>query len=78
MIEGRQHLRICGSCGQEKSRAVIGGIYRYYCHCLAWKEYLAVLEHARDREQRRRPRPRTGARRVFLRLNLEAARIDIG
>lgn len=56
MSDGRQHLRICRLCGQEKSRTVSGGTYHYYCHCAIWKQHMAVLEYARRQEEARRPR----------------------
>ena len=57
MSAGRERVRACPHCGNEKFRTVSQGAYRYYCHCRLWKVHMAVLEHARRRERPQRPAP---------------------
>lgn len=45
--------KMCRHCGNEKIRFERGGSYRFQCHCLAWREYMKVLERARKAEGRR-------------------------
>lgn len=55
-------LNVCRRCGNEKIRFERGGRYRYRCHCVEWREYMNVLERARDAELRRPGRRPASAR----------------
>lgn len=45
--------RVCRICGNEKIRFERHGGYTFRCDCLAWREYMKVLERARKTESRR-------------------------
>lgn len=55
-----ERLRVCRHCRGEMHRSCRNGAYHYSCHCLVWKEHLAVLDHARRKEEARAAKRRAG------------------
>lgn len=51
---GKNKVQVCRHCGNEKSRTGHNGRYTYFCHCLAWREYMGVLTYARAKERKKR------------------------
>ncbi len=54
MGAGKNKAQVCSHCGNEKGRTEHNGRYSYYCHCLAWREYMGVLAYARGKGKKAR------------------------
>jgi hypothetical protein len=54
MGERQSKVQVCRRCGNEKSRTENNGRYTYFCHCLAWREYMGVLAYARAKGRKTR------------------------
>lgn len=61
MGDTRERVHVCRVCGNEQNRRLNRGGYSYFCDCEAWKERMAVLEHARRVESRSAGTRMTGA-----------------